>query len=611
MMKQKKPRPIGSLRRSQVITTYGPGAFVDLPDYSIVVASLDTWRPQAKQDLLIKEDRLAAKLQGMLGLTTPPLLCAPPSADEGVQFAKGVPPRYIGARRFPKWFVVQAEDRSASPSRGSARRLVELRELDHRGRFEGRKVVATRFVRACPKGHVDDIDWRAFVHGKERCPRALWLVERGTAGDLSDLSVRCDCGRSRQMGEAADRGSNALGRCPGSRPWMGKHAREQCEHRSRLLIRTATNSYFPQIVRVLSIPQTKAAIDREVERLWTLFQFTQSFAQLALFAQNPDVARLCSKYGEADLLEAIQRKKAGPSAQQGGKQLEVNAFLTAPVGYGESVPPNDEFHACVLPESDWKTGAPPSTNLDRLGKVVQAHRIREVSALAGFTRLDAVMPDIHGEYEAEAVRAELAPDPSWLPAVENRGEGIFLSLDPDAVRNWSDRPAVKERIAELEQGYSRWLEKKKDKHPSFPGGAYILLHTLSHLLMQSVAIRCGYPATAIRERIYLTDEAYGILLYTASPDAEGTLGGLVQQASDIGKHLERALRAGALCSSDPICAQHSPKDTLEERWLQGAACHNCSLIAETSCEMRNEYLDRALVVPTVFTRDAAFFEAPT
>ena len=128
--------------------------------------------------------------------------------------------------------------------------------------------------------------------------------------------------------------------------------------------------------------------------------------------------------------------------------------------------------------------------------------------------------------------------------------------------------------------------------------------------MQSVAIRCGYPATAIRERIYLPDEAYGILLYTASPDAEGTLGGLVQQASGIGRHLERALRAGALCLSDPICAQHSPEDELEERWLQGAACHNCSLIAETSCEMRNEYLDRALVVPTLSIRNAAFFEAP-
>ncbi|MDE0627708.1 MAG: DUF1998 domain-containing protein [Bryobacterales bacterium] len=609
-MTQKKPRLIGSLRRSQVITTYGPGAFVDLPDCSIVVASLDTWRPQAKQDSVIKEDRLAAKLQGMLGLTAPPLLCAPPSEEGGAPFPKGVRPRYVAARRFPTWFVVQAEDRSASRNQESARRLVQLRELDPRGRFEGRKVVATRFVRACPNGHVDDIDWRWFVHKGERCPRALWLVERGTAGDLSDLSVRCDCGRSRQMGEAADRGSNALGPCPGSRPWMGKHAREQCEHRSRLLIRTATNSYFPQIVRVLSIPQKKAAIDREVERLWTLFQFTQSFAQLALFAQNPDVARLCSKYGEADLLEAIQRKKAGPSAQQSGKQLEVNAFLTAPVGYGESVPPNDEFHACVLPESDWKTGAPLATNLDRLDKVVQAHRIREVSALAGFTRLDAEMPDIHGEFEAGAVRAELAPDPSWLPAVENRGEGIFLSLRPNAVRTWLDRPAVRKRVAALKRGYRLWLEKRKDKHPSFPGGAYILLHTLSHLLMQSVAIRCGYPATAIRERIYLTDEAYGILLYTASPDAEGTLGGLVQQASGIGRHLERALRAGALCSSDPICAQHSPEDELEERWLQGAACHNCSLIAETSCEMRNEYLDRALVVPTLSIRNAAFFEAP-
>jgi len=145
----------------------------------------------------------------------------------------------------------------------------------------------------------------------------------------------------------------------------------------------------------------------------------------------------------------------------------------------------------------------------------------------------------------------------------------------------------------------------------FPGGPYILLHTLAHLLLQSLALRCGYPMSAIRERIY-ADKAggrYGILLYTGSPDSGGTLGGLVQQARGIEEHLDHALRTAMLCSNDPICAQHTADDPLEGRWLLGAACHGCALVGESSCEMRNDYLDRALVVPVMGLEDAAFFAA--
>jgi len=138
----------------------------------------------------------------------------------------------------------------------------------------------------------------------------------------------------------------------------------------------------------------------------------------------------------------------------------------------------------------------------------------------------------------------------------------------------------------------------------------VLLHTLSHLLIQSLAMRCGYPASSLRERIYADTEAqqFGILLFTGSPDAEGTLGGLVQQARHIEDHLAQALRMSALCSNDPVCAQHAPGESLEGRWLHGAACHGCALVAETSCEMRNDYLDRALVVPVLGVPDAAFFQ---
>jgi len=194
--------------------------------------------------------------------------------------------------------------------------------------------------------------------------------------------------------------------------------------------------------------------------------------------------------------------------------------------------------------------------------------------------------------------------------VENRGEGVFVQLRADAVKKWLARPAVKERLADLAAGHQRWNDDRKTQR-AFPGGPYVLLHTLSHLLIQSLAMRCGYPASSIRERIYADAETerFGVLLYTGSPDADGTLGGLVQQARYIEDHVTQALRMSALCSNDPICSQHAPGKSMEGRWLHGAACHGCALVAETSCEMRNDYLDRALVVPVLGLAGAAFFQA--
>jgi hypothetical protein len=178
------------------------------------------------------------------------------------------------------------------------------------------------------------------------------------------------------------------------------------------------------------------------------------------------------------------------------------------------------------------------------------------------------------------------------------------------VKSWLERPTVKQRLDLLAAGHARWAKEHKSKR-LFPGGPYLLLHTISHLLLQSLSMRCGYPTSSLHERIYADYDGgrFGVLVYTGSPDAEGTLGGLVQQARHFEDHLGEALRISALCSNDPICAQHAPGRSMEGRWLHGAACHGCALVAETSCEMRNDYLDRALVVPVLGVPNAAFFNA--
>ena len=591
----------GQLRRSQVITTFGPGALIDLPNDSAIVGGLDTWGSESKLQS-IDEPRLSAKLHAMTDVPDPRLY-APPPEPEGWQEQR----RGIGAWRFPEWFVVQ-ESSSGGQSSSRARRMVPRTALS-KGRFDKRPVVATRFVRACSRGHVDDIDWYRFVHGPDDpCRGRLWLVERGTSGDLAEQIARCECGKSRRMHEAVDYGNFPLGACRGARPWLGRHANEDCREPSRLLIRTASNAWFPQVVSVLSLPDRGSEVDQAVEELWDRLQIVADANALAVMKQFPDVANRLAPFSDAEVLDAIAaRKSGGASGDRPIKHAELDALLSVPEGYGEDAPVHPDFHARRLPESVWRR----SGRLDAVEAVTQVHRLREVLALAGFTRLEPVMPNVDGEYEAEVERADIALEPSWFPAVENRGEGILLRLRAAAVAAWLGRQAVKERLDELVSGHNAWAGQRRSERP-FPGGAYVLLHTLSHLLIQSLSMRCGYPAASIRERIFVDvhGERYALLLYTASPDAEGTLGGLVQEARRIEAHLQHALRAAALCSNDPVCADHIPGRSMEERWLHGAACHGCTLIAETSCEMRNEYLDRALVVPTLYAAGAAFFGAP-
>jgi hypothetical protein len=589
----------GQVRRSQIITTYGPGALIDLPTRSAIVGGLDTWPKTGDLDE-IAEPRLTRKLQIITGVVAPKLFAPPPDSNDPREAARG-----IGVWRFPEWFVVQEE--SGGEERDRSRRLVHRKALDGRDRFDGRQVVATRFVRACPKGHVDDLDWHRFVHGVEDpCRRQLWLDERGTSGDLADLVVRCECKKSRSMHEATVIDHHSfLGPCRGARPWLGRNTNESCTRPSHLLIRTASNAYFPQVVSVLSLPDRGTVVQTAVTDLWDDLQIVDTANELAFLKKRPRIADKLGPFADEEVLAAIREAKGGKTAERPVKQVELEALLAVPEGFGDDVPVDPDFHARRLPERAWRR----SKRSDDIDAVIQLHRLREVLALVGFTRFEAVMPDIHGEYETDVERAQIALEPQWFPAVENRGEGMFVQLRAEAVKSWLARPAVQQRCDALAGGHQRWMKNRKSQRP-FPGGPYVLLHTLSHLLIQSLAMRCGYPASSIRERIYTDSEAarFGVLLYTASPDAEGTLGGLVHEARHLEDHLAQALRMSALCSNDPICAQHAPGQSMEERWLHGAACHGCALVAETSCEMRNDYLDRALVVPVVGVPDAAFFQ---
>ncbi|MEZ4298877.1 MAG: DUF1998 domain-containing protein [Polyangiaceae bacterium] len=610
MKARNNARPHAQLRRSQVLTTFGPGAMLDLPGASVLISGLESWGDPLRDGFdEIREERLSAKLRELT--ERPDLRMFAPPVDKG---GPGEKPTGIVGWVFPQWFVAQKDEPHLPGVR--SRRLLPARELVKGKYFTPEKknvsVVPVRFVQACVNGHISDIEWHRFVHEPgDDCRQHLWLDERGTSGDLADLFVRCSCGRAQRSLVQASKlhGEHpALGFCRGDRPWLGPFAREECRTKdgkpqpSRLLVRSASNAYFSQTLSVISIPEAGAALKKAVDSVWTDYlEVAEEAADVTRERRKAKVAAALAGFDDAEVWAEVERRKSGGDGPgKSIKQAEIEMLLSKGGTLGEDSP-DSTFHATVLVPNA-TTG--PMRMIDR---VVLVHRLREVTAQVGFTRFEAATLQDDGELSIDVKRAALAREASWVPAVENRGEGVLLSFKRDALDEWLKEEAVKDRLAALGRGFDAWKAHHKDSQAKMPGPRFLLLHSLSHLLITAVSLSCGYAASSIRERIYATEGGYGILLYTGTPDAEGTLGGLVEVGRDMERHLKAALSLGVLCSNDPVCAQHRPDHPLEERFLHGAACHGCLLIAEPSCERRNDHLDRALVVPTVEGLGAELF----
>jgi hypothetical protein len=487
---------------------------VDLPEASVIVAGLDNWHYDQNQIPLIQEPRLVEKLKRIVGVPTLTFRTPPLASDRAFGFRPD-----ITVWRFPEWFIVQETQITKQGFR--RRRLVHLNSLDG-GKYRdsgGKKlsVVPVRFVRACKKGHVGDIDWKAFVHGTSApCPRDLWMEERGTTGDLDEIWIVCDCGAQRAMSQAARMDLKALGSCNGLRPWLGPGTKEACGEPNRLLIRSASNAYFPQLMSVISIPDLQSAVDEVVKSAWDAgLSIVDSPEKLTMVRQIPNLAVKLQGLEDAAILAAIARvRQGGSGADRPVKEVEFEALSDAKNELGSDVPDGD-FYARTLPAATWN--APWMNAIER---VVLVHRLREVVAQVGFTRFEAAGPDIQGDLSLDVKRAPLALDSSWLPAVENRGEGIFLQLQAASVNAWLQRPAVQQRGIQLADGFQRWKAEHEGSSREFPGLPYYMLHSLAHLLLTAISLECGYPASSIRERIFAAPDAYGILIYTGSTRKE-------------------------------------------------------------------------------------------
>lgn len=601
--------PEGEVRRSQVVGTYGPGAMIDLVHHAVVVGGLDFWSYPNAAATVIDEPRLREKLVERLRGLDPPLNLSesapfqlPPAGDS----QSPLQTNGIQALEMPSWFVCQNTD---------CRALVRSGTLNGKnGRYTHRcaddstsEMVPVRFVGACRNGHLQDFPWIEFVHPGGRCPSPRLRLDEGASGDFFEIRVSCtSCGESAPLKRA--RIEERRLPCRGERPWLGEEGRERCDQPLKLLVRTASNGYFAQVVSALSIPDPTRGLEERVGKVWDVLKDATP-QTLSAFRTIEKVRDALIEDGaphpDEAVMAVVEARRSGRAAPRPPlRTAEIERFREAPFEQRGELP-----HAADANFFARRIEPPPGLGPE-IRRLVIAPRLREVRVQVGFTRLEPTTADLQGEFDLGVRSQRLGLLTNWLPASEIRGEGIFLELAEDAVRAWEGRPEVHRRDEELRAGFEAWADGHRSaRELPYPGVRFYLLHSLSHLLITSISLACGYPSASIRERLYSAQpgddgtESGGamaaLLLSTGSAGAEGTLGGLVEEGRRLDHHLARALEMARLCSNDPVCAFHSPRSDYAERYLEGAACHGCLFIAEPSCERFNRFLDRALVVPTL------------
>lgn len=609
-------RPI---RRGQLISPFGVGAMVSFPrDEALMTAGLDAWTAHAKRqcpaDWLIREERLEARL-GVTHLRLPP-----DHRDLGVGVQ--LPNQDVPFVRFPRWHYCHLcggmEELSLFGNRQRCRAVPwQTRNCVQRKRKPW--LMPVRFVTACSRGHIQDFPFREWVHRGESCDlqgQLRMLGGRSSAG-LTGIRITCTCGQSRSLGGIFDFNEQIGGAlhkigcdCEGFRPWLGEWEHPQgCGQFLQVVQRGASNVYFPQVVSSIYLPLWAEAatggIIKALEdpRIWGPLSSGLDGGKV-----SPDRCEMVAairNLDSRDLLAAAQRKLDGipePSTLMGETE---EAFRRSEYDALKAARGAAQSDLLVETATLSRYQSPVSTSFSHVAMV---HKLRETRALKGFTR---ILPPDGNLASPRLQRLALDRRIDWLPAMIVRGEGIFLEFDAGRIDAWLRRmPLIAVRLQSLDARYNqRRVAQGQPQRPVTP--QFVLLHTFAHVLINQFAYDCGYGSAALRERLYCDLEKTanpmcGVLIYTASGDSEGSMGGLVRQAKEglFENIVTRAIQKAGWCSSDPVCIESNGQGPENCNF---SACHSCCLLPETSCEEGNRLLDRALLVGKPGEPDIGFF----
>lgn len=599
-----RPKDVGTVRRAQVITTYGVGSMVAVDGMSFLISSLDSWSVVGEKP--ISEFRLS-QILGVRHFYLPP---APTEDDVKRGQADG-----IHVTRFPMLYSCPSCEKidyfsRFNPKPGTA----ECGACDNR-------LVPSRFVLACEKGHLEEFPYWKWVHrglkdgaaASGRCGGELTFRAEGSTASLRAITIGCTCGVPEVSMEGAFRASSlkelGIG-CAGKRPWLRGASEELCTARPRTLQRGAASIWSPVVRSAISIPPWGQGVNAIVERdARNLLEPGEEYIRQYL-AINPHILA-GTRYTADDVLAVREQVREAedevmdtelPSARFSSLRAEEYKRLRE----GNPEDPEDPLQSFVCEPPAREMRMPEESGI---AKVMLVKRLREVRALHSFTRI-AAPADQDDDLRLAPLTVDEAID--WLPAIEVSGEGVFLRLDSTKLRNWEGQPGAKARAERIRRHHQALLDERAAEIAAaapttgdVPPRAFVspvtprflLLHTLAHALINEWSLDGGYPAASLRERLYVGNDMCGLLIYTATSDSAGSLGGVVAQGDPrrLSETLTAALERARWCSNDPLCLESEASGAES---LNLAACHACALLPETSCEHFNTLLDRGLLIGT-------------
>lgn len=590
-VRPRRHKHLGEMRTSQLVTSYGVGAMVDFKDETAILAEADTWfNPDNPAD----QERVlhCHNLEKVLGKDFFVMPKWDPRQHTIYQKERS---RDIGAYRFPHMLYCPSCNRLTHDSK-----LAGVQSGVLKCPSCGSRLIPSRFIVACSRGHLDDFPYEKWVHQGKPCAKPsedgphLKLKNIDGRNSIGSLYVICDdCGESRSMqGALVPDGIKSVYKCVGRRPWLKlEFDRNPCPENAVARLRTAAGVYMPVNVSALNIPPWSTKISRVLQGHMTALEDRTDTQAMTYIRKN-----LCRALpGVDDQLILSVWKSLNKQSQENRPQNEQQLYEDEYLALRDEANNSDgDFSSIQKPVPTKYTGL--------IHQVFAVTRLIEIVAILGFTRLRSW----DGDYKSSSLAPIFSKQLTWLPATEQRGEGIFVELNENAVQTWEQANA---------KAYTIMLQNLEENHFQChnPSPRYVLLHTLAHLLIRTLAVDCGYQASAMKERIYSSyadgRPMAGILIYTTAADTEGSLGGLVGQAEHLGEHLDVLLNEASWCSSDPLCLTSSGKNAQGLFGLNYAACPQCTLLPETACAMRNSLLDRAALIGREQDSTVGFFSS--
>ena len=605
--KQEKP-----MRRSALISPWGVGAIVPfVNDESLMIAGLDMWNYHTTTPFVIKDERLQKRL-GVKELRWPPDFRDYESDSENCNLK-------IPAVRFPRWNYCPFCGTMKKVGLYTKQPKCDAFQWEHGRKCKestrnNRSLIPERFVVVCSEGHIDDFPIAEWIHAdsghvyNEHTCR-IRRSTGGTSAALTGVRYECSCGASKSIAGALRPGAlNSIGyKCKGSKPWLGieEDPEHPCQCEVRVLQRGASNVWFADTRSSIYIPTEDETQTRRITEVVGKY-----FALIAHTRLNGDVPfdlvesiAATERVDARTLYDAFKKKidnieglpEVTVEMTEDEYRLAEYKMLTKSSG-GDAL----DFHSVNYPISKY------NSRFHKLFKSISlVKKLRETRAFVGFSRLQ---PNTSAKIEDKKAMLRLG-NGSWLPAIEVYGEGIFFEFSSNELKKWAEKEEVKVRLAPLDAAYQQSFFGKSN--PGNLRAEYVLLHTFAHLIINQLSYECGYGSSSIKERIYCEKcsddlEMCGVLIYTASGDSEGSLGGLVRRGEPgkLEDTIIAALENAKWCSSDPICIT-LPGQGPES--LNRAACHNCALLPETCCECGNRLLDRGLVIGELEKKSIGYF----